>query len=56
MPVIWGLPPQTLEDRELLTSRTADGKDYMAEWLWGKLEIDFCPRKRRMEDLALPLL
>lgn len=34
-------PPQTMEDRELLTSRTADGKDYMAEWLWGKLEIDF---------------
>lgn len=34
-------PPATLDYRELLTSSTEDGKMYMAEWLWGKLEIDF---------------
>ena len=35
------VPPETLEDKELMTSRTPDGKVYMAEWLWGKLAIDF---------------
>lgn len=34
-------PPKTLEARELLTSSTPDGKRYLAEWVWGKLQIEF---------------
>lgn len=34
-------PPQTLEAEKLLTSRTADGKRFKAEWVWQKFAVDF---------------
>ncbi len=34
-------PPQGLEARALLTSVTADGRQYKAEWIWQKFAVDF---------------
>lgn len=34
-------PPKSLEARKLLTSETADGKRFKAEWMWQKFEVEF---------------